>query len=194
MERLIASEIADEIIDLLLSNGGSEYIGEPVTKLEHMVQSAEIAAEKGFSEDLILAALLHDIGHICVPTTEYNNMSGLGLQDHELLGATFLQSRGFSDRVIQAVALHVPAKRYLCYKYPDYLALLSEASLQTLAYQGGPMTAYEAEVFEQNPYLEDIIAIRRIDEAAKIENKPLPESLDAYKQMMVRHLQKSQIE
>lgn len=194
MERLIASEIADEIIDLLLSNGGSEYIGEPVTKLEHMVQSAEIAAEKGFSEDLILAALLHDIGHICVPTTEYNNMSGLGLQDHELLGATFLQSRGFSDRLIQAVALHVPAKRYLCYKYPDYLALLSEASLQTLAYQGGPMTAYEAEVFEQNPYLEDIIAIRRIDEAAKIENKPLPESLDAYKQMMVRHLQKSQIE
>lgn len=194
MERLIASEIADEIIDLLLSNGGSEYIGEPVTKLEHMVQSAEIAAEKGFGEDLILAALLHDIGHICVPTTEYNNMSGLGLQDHELLGATFLQSRGFSDRVIQAVALHVPAKRYLCYKYPDYLALLSEASLQTLAYQGGPMTAYEAEVFEQNPYLEDIIAIRRIDEAAKIENKPLPESLDEYKQMMVRHLQKSQIE
>lgn len=194
MERLIASEIADEIIDLLLSNGGSEYIGEPVTKLEHMVQSAEIAAEKGFSEDLILAALLHDIGHICVPTTEYNNMSGLGLQDHELLGATFLQSRGFSDRLIQAVALHVPAKRYLCYKYPDYLALLSEASLQTLAYQGGPMTAYEAEVFEQNPYLEDIIAIRRIDEAAKIENKPLPESLDEYKQMMVRHLQKSQIE
>lgn len=194
MERLIASEIADEIIDLLLSNGGSEYIGEPVTKLEHMVQSAEIAAEKGFDEELIIAALLHDIGHICVPTTEYNNMSGLGLQDHELLGATFLQSRGFSDRVIQAVALHVPAKRYLCYKYPDYLALLSEASLQTLAYQGGPMTAYEAEVFEQNPYLEDIIAIRRIDEAAKIENKPLPESLDEYKQMMVRHLQKSQIE
>jgi len=194
MERLIASEIADEIIDLLLSNGGSEYIGEPVTKLEHMVQSAEIAAEKGFDEELIIAALLHDIGHICVPTTEYNNMSGLGLQDHELLGATFLQSRGFSDRVIQAVALHVPAKRYLCYKYPDYLALLSEASLQTLAYQGSPMTAYEAEVFEQNPYLEDIIAIRRIDEAAKIENKPLPESLDEYKQMMVRHLQKSQIE
>lgn len=194
MERLIATEIAEEIIDLLLSNGGSEYIGEPVTKLEHMVQSAEIAAEKGFEEELILAALLHDIGHICVPTTEYNHMNGLGLQDHELLGAGFLQSRGFSDRVIQAVALHVPAKRYLCYKYPDYLALLSEASLQTLAYQGGPMTAYEAEVFEQNPYLEDIIAIRKIDEAAKIENKPLPESLDAYKEMMVRHLQKSQIE
>lgn len=194
MERIFATEIAEEIIDLLLSNGGSEYIGEPVTKLEHMVQSAEIAAEKGFDEELILAALLHDIGHICMPTTEYNNMGGLGLQDHELLGANFLHSRGFSDRVIQAVALHVPAKRYLCYKYPEYLALLSEASLQTLAYQGGPMIAYEAEVFEQNPYLEDIIAIRKIDEAAKIENKPLPESLEIYKQMMVRHLQKSQIE
>ncbi|PJE47148.1 MAG: phosphohydrolase [Sediminibacterium sp.] len=194
MERFFATEIADEIIELLLSKGGSEYIGEPVTKLEHMVQSAEIAAEKGLGEELILAALLHDIGHICVPVTQHNNMGGLGLQDHELLGATFLQSRGFSDRVVQAVALHVPAKRYLCFKYPEYLALLSEASLQTLAYQGGPMTSYEAEVFEQNPFLEDIIAIRKIDEEAKIENKPLPVSFDQYKQMMVRHLQKSQIE
>lgn len=194
MERFVASEIADEIIELLLSKGGSEYIGEPVTKLEHMVQSAELAAEKGLSEELILAALLHDIGHICVPTTQYNNMGGLGLQDHEFLGASFLHSRGFSERVVQAVALHVPAKRYLCFKYPEYLALLSEASLQTLAYQGGPMSPYEAGVFEQNPYLDDIIAIRKIDEEAKIANKLLPETFDEYKQMMVRHLQKSQIE
>lgn len=194
MERIIATEIAEEIIHLLLSNGGSEYIGEPVSKLEHMVQSAEIAAEKGLGEDLILAALLHDIGHICVPTTELNNMGGLGLQDHELLGATFLQSRGFSDQVIQSVALHVPAKRYLCYKYPEYFSLLSDASLKTLALQGGPMAEWEAEVFEQNPYLQDIIAIRRIDEEAKIPNKPLPENFEMYKQMMIRHLQKSQIE
>lgn len=194
MERIIATEIAEEIIDLLLSNGGSEYIGEPVTKLEHMVQSAEIAADRGMGEDLILAALLHDIGHICVPTTDLNNMGGLGLQDHELLGASFLQSRGFSDQVVQSVALHVPAKRYLCYKHPEYLSLLSEASLETLALQGGPMAEWEAEVFEQNPYLNDIIAIRKIDEEAKIPNKALPKSFDVYKQMMVRHLQKSQIE
>lgn len=194
MERLIATEIAEEIIHLLLSNGGSEYIGEPVTKLEHMVQSAEIAAEKGLSEDLIIAALLHDIGHICEPTTDQNNMSGLGLLDHELLGGTYLHARGFSELVVQSVALHVPAKRYLCYKFPAYLALLSEASLQTLAYQGGPMSESEAIVFEQNPYLESILAIRRIDEEAKIPNKPLPQSFDSYKQMIIRHLQKSQIE
>jgi putative nucleotidyltransferase with HDIG domain len=194
MERVIAAEIAEEVINLLFSNGGSEYIGEPVTKLEHMVQSAEIAEEMGLREDLVLAALLHDIGHICEPTTESNNMGGLGLQDHEFIGATFLQSRGFSDIVIQSVALHVAAKRYLCYKYPEYLSMLSDASLQTLALQGGSMTESEAIVFEQNPYLNEIIAVRRIDEQAKIANKALPESFDNYKQMMIRHLQKSQIE
>ena len=194
MERVIAAEIAEEVINLLFSNGGSEYIGEPVTKLEHMVQSAEIAEEMGLREDLVLAALLHDIGHICEPTTESNNMGGLGLQDHEFIGATFLQSRGFSDIVIQSVALQVAAKRYLCYKYPEYLAMLSDASLQTLAFQGGSMTESEAIVFEQNPYLNEIIAVRRIDEQAKISNKALPESFDIYKQMMIRHLQKSQIE
>ena len=194
MERVIAAEIAEEVINLLFSNGGSEYIGEPVTKLEHMVQSAEIAEEMGLREDLVLAALLHDIGHICEPTTESNNMGGLGLQDHEFIGATFLQSRGFSDIVIQSVALHVAAKRYLCYKYPEYLAMLSDASLQTLAFQGGSMTESEAIVFEQNPYLNEIIAVRRIDEQAKIANKALPESFDIYKQMMIRHLQKNQIE
>jgi putative nucleotidyltransferase with HDIG domain len=194
MERVIAAEIAENVINLLFSNGGSEYIGEPVTKLEHMVQSAEIAEEMGLREDLVLAALLHDIGHICEPTTESNNMGGLGLQDHEFIGATFLQSRGFSDIVIQSVALHVAAKRYLCYKYPEYLSMLSDASLQTLALQGGSMTESEAIVFEQNPYLNEIIAVRRIDEQAKIANKALPESFDNYKQMMIRHLQKSQIE
>lgn len=194
MEILIATEIAEEIIHLLLSNGGSEYIGEPVTKLEHMVQSAEIAAEKGLTEDLIIAALLHDIGHICEPTTTLNDMEGLGLHDHELLGGTFLQARGFSEKVIQSVAMHVPAKRYLCFKFPEYLGLLSSASLKTLNMQGGPMSQKEAEIFEQNPYMNDILTIRRIDEEAKVPNKPLPESFEPYKQMIIRHLQKSQIE
>ena len=72
--------------------------------------------------------------------------------------------------------------------------MLSDASLQTLAFQGGSMTESEAIVFEQNPYLNEIIAVRRIDEQAKISNKALPESFDIYKQMMIRHLQKSQIE
>ncbi len=194
MERIIATDIAEEVIHLLLSNGGSEYIGEPVTKLEHMVQSAEIAAEKGLTEDLIIAALLHDIGHICEPTTTLNDMEGLGLQDHEILGATYLHARGFSEKVIQSVAMHVPAKRYLCFKFPEYLGLLSAASLKTLDMQGGPMSQKEAELFEQNPYMNDILAIRRIDEEAKVPNKPLPESFEHYKQMIIRHLQKSQIE
>lgn len=188
MQKRNTAVIAEEIVQLLLSKGGSEYIGEPVTKLEHMVQSAEIAEEKSYSEDLILAALLHDIGHVCEPLTSENDMEGLGLLDHEYLGAQFLKERGFSEKIIQAVENHVPAKRYLCYKYPSYLSQLSEASLQTLKLQGGVMTYHEAIRFEQNPFFEDIIAIRKIDEQAKIANKPLPANLDFYKEMMIRHL------
>ncbi len=183
--------IAEEIIELLTSKGGSEYIGEPVTKLEHMVQSAEIAHEKSYTEELILAALLHDIGHICEPLTVDNDMDGLGLLDHEYIGAQFLKDRGFSEKIIQVVANHVPAKRYLCYKYPSYLSQLSEASLQTLQLQGGVMTYHEAIRFEQNPFIEDIIAIRKIDEQAKIANKPLPANLDMYKGMIIRHLEQN---
>ncbi|BDQ11712.1 HD domain-containing protein [Sediminibacterium sp. TEGAF015] len=191
MEDRNAAVIAEEIIELLTSKGGSEYIGEPVTKLEHMVQSAEIASEKGLAEELILAALLHDIGHICEPITEENDMEGLGLIDHEFLGAQFLKERGFSEKIVEAVANHVPAKRYLCYKYPSYLSQLSDASLKTLQLQGGVMSYHEAIRFEQNPFIEDIITIRKIDEQAKIANKPLPANLDMYKEMVIRHLEQN---
>lgn len=182
--------IAEEIIDLLLSKGGSEYIGEPLTKLEHMVQSAVLAEEQQLGDEMIIAALLHDIGHICVDTSAENDMDGFGIIDHEEAGADYLYERGFSERIIDAVANHVPAKRYLCYKYPDYNDALSIASKKTLEFQGGPMTADEASVFEELTYFKDIIALRRIDEMAKLENVPLPENLNKYKLLIIEHLGK----
>lgn len=183
--------IAEEIIQLLVSKGGSEYIGEPLTKLEHMVQSAVIAEEQQLGDEMIIAALLHDIGHICVATSEENDMDGFGVIDHEEAGADYLYEFGFSERVIEAVANHVPAKRYLCYKYPDYNNALSIASRKTLAFQGGPMTEEEAMEFETLTYFNDIIALRRIDEMAKLENIPLPENFDKYKQLIIEHLANS---
>ncbi len=180
--------IADGIISLLLSRGGSEYIGEPVTKLEHMVQSAMIAEEKNLSEEMIIAALLHDIGHICTEMTDENDMDGFGLADHEKTGAEYLRNNGFSERIVQCVANHVPAKRYLCYRFTEYYDALSEASKNTLRFQGGPMSIGEAIVFEAHPFFEDIIALRRIDEMAKIENMVLPGSLDRYRDLITAHL------
>ena len=183
--------IAAQIIGLLESHGGSEYIGEPVTKLEHMVQSAMIAEEQQLDEEIVLAAFLHDIGHVCVETSEENDMDGFGVIDHEKTGAAYLQSFGFSQRIIDAVANHVPAKRYLCYKYKEYNDALSEASKRTLEFQGGPMSAEEAAAFEQLEWFKDIIAVRRIDEMAKMEHIPLPENLNKYRMLIINHLENS---
>ncbi len=187
---LETEKIATEIIDLLLSKGGSEYIGEPLTKLEHMVQSAILAEDQQLGDEMIIAALLHDIGHICVDTSAENDMDGFGVIDHEEAGADYLYDRGFSEKIIEVVSNHVPAKRYLCYKYPDYNDALSIASKKTLEFQGGPMTADEALAFEELTYFKEIIALRRIDEMAKLENMPLPKNLDKYKKLIIEHLNK----
>lgn len=185
---MTAQSIAGEIINLLISHGGSEYIGEPVTKLEHMVQSAMIAEDQQLDDEMIIAALLHDIGHVCVETSEENDMDGFGVIDHEKTGAEYLQLRGFSQRIIDAVANHVPAKRYLCYRFKEYNDALSVASKRTLEFQGGPMLAEEAAAFEQLAWFKDIIALRQIDEMAKMENVPLPANLDKYRTLIIEHL------
>lgn len=187
MEKQMAESIANEIITLYEVHGGAEYAGEPVTQLEHMVQSAQLAEQQGHDEEVVLAAFLHDIGHICVSAQGDNEMGGYGIKDHEEVGAEFLQQKGFSRRLIRLVEAHVEAKRYLTYKNPEYYDQLSEASKKTLEYQGGRMTPEEAAAFEQYPLFELIIKMRRWDEEAKLEQVPMPE-LSKYRDMLYRHL------
>jgi phosphonate degradation associated HDIG domain protein len=182
-------QVAEEIIAMYKNYGGEEYAGEKITQLEHMVQSAQLAAKQGFDQDVILAAFLHDIGHICAAAEGENGMDGFGVKDHEEIGADFLKQKGFSKKVIRLVESHVEAKRYLTYKFPEYYDHLSAASKKTLEYQGGKMGRDEAEAFEQYPLFNLIIQMRRWDEEAKIENMPVPD-LDYYKTMMINHLQK----
>ena len=183
-----AREISDEIMSLYEEHGGAEYAGEKVSQLEHMAQAAQLAEEQGFDEEVVLAAFLHDIGHISEAAKGDNEMDGFGIKDHEQLGAEFLREKGFSRKVARLVESHVEAKRYLTYKDPAYYANLSEASKRTLEYQGGPMTAEEAGAFEQYPLFDLIIRMRNWDEQAKIENQPLPD-LQHFRQMMFHHLQ-----
>jgi phosphonate degradation associated HDIG domain protein len=185
-------QIADEIFDLYAKYGRADYIGEPVSQIEHMAQAAQHAEREGFGEEVILAAFFHDIGHICVNEEQYRNMGGFGNQEHEKVGAEFLRQRGFSENICQLVGNHVVAKRYLTYKYPEYYAKLSEASKETLRYQGGPMTPEEAAAFEQMPLFKASIKLREWDELAKEEHTPLPD-LEKYKQMAIRHLYKKTI-
>ena len=167
--------------------GGAEYAGEKVSQLEHMAQAAQLAEEQGYEEEVILAAFLHDIGHISEAAKGENEMDGFGIKDHEELGAEFLREKGFSKKVVRLVESHVEAKRYLTIKDPSYYAQLSEASKRTLDFQGGPMTEEEAAAFEQYPLFRLIIQMRKWDELAKIENKPLPD-LQHYRAMILHHL------
>jgi len=187
MDTTQATKIADDIILLYEQYGGHEYAGEKVTQLEHMVQAAMLAEEQGYDEEVILAAFLHDIGHICVTAKADNHMDGWGIKDHEEVGADFLLEKGFSKRLSRLVESHVEAKRYLTYKHPAYYAQLSDASKKTLEYQGGPMQADEANAFEQHPLFALIIKMRTWDDEAKVEHMAIAD-LQKYRTMMIKHL------
>lgn len=188
MNREKAVQVTDEIMSLYEQYGGEEYAGEKVTQLEHMVQAAQLAEAQGYEEEVVLAAFLHDVGHICEEGHGDNEMDGFGIRDHEEIGAQFLRSRGFSKKLCRLVESHVEAKRYLTFKDTAYYAQLSDASKKTLEYQGGSMDEAEAGAFEKYPLFNLIIQMRRWDEEAKIEHKPLPD-LSHFRQIMLRHLE-----
>jgi len=154
-----------EVFGLYERFGDSDYIGEPVSQIEHMSQAAQLAMAEGFDDEVVLAAFFHDIGHICGQDAE--NMGGFGVAGHERLGADYLRRAGFSERLAQLVEYHVQAKRYLTCKEPGYYERLSEASRRTLEYQGGVMSAEEARAFEQDPLCAVSLRLRHWDEQAK---------------------------
>lgn len=170
---MTSAEAVEEIFDLYKKYGHADYIGEPVSQLEHMSQAAQLAIDSHCDDEVILAAFFHDIGHICVSRNNANDMGGFGTKSHEKIGADFLRGKGFSERLSQLVENHVQAKRYLTYKDPHYYNELSEASKKTLEFQGGKMTAKEANAFESNPLFEASIQLRKWDELAKETNVPI---------------------
>lgn len=176
------SEKLDLVFNLYKAFGAADYIGEPVSQIEHMAQSAQLAEAEGYDSEVILAAFFHDIGHLLAQNEKMESMGGFGVKRHEQIGADFLREVGFPERIAKLVENHVQAKRYLTYKYPEYLDKLSEASLNTLHYQGGPMTAEEAINFENDPIFELSLQMRAWDEAAKEQHVPVP-NLEIYRQM-----------
>lgn len=165
----------EEIRQLFENQGNEEYYGEKISQFEHAAQAAMLAHKQGFNEEVQIAAFLHDIGHLLPAASEEELMEVYGRKDHESVAADWLRARGFSEKIAILIENHVNAKRYLCYQNPVYYLGLSEASKQTLGFQGGVMSKEEAENFEKNPYFETIIRMRRWDEAAKVENMILPD-------------------
>jgi phosphonate degradation associated HDIG domain protein len=168
------SRTLSAIEELFAQHGQEAYFGENVSQFEHAAQAAELARKAGFDEEVQLAAFLHDIGHLLPTDNPDELMDEYGRRDHEGAAAAWLLERGFSERVTALIEHHVNAKRYLTYKQPAYFDTLSEASLRTLEFQGGPMQQAEAEAFEQHPHFDLILRMRRWDEAAKIQEAPTP--------------------
>jgi putative nucleotidyltransferase with HDIG domain len=170
---------------------GSErgYIGEPVSQLEHALQCAALARAANAAREEVLAALFHDIGHLVAPPGT-REMDGLGIMEHEQLGAKWLVSLGFKPSVCALVASHVEAKRYLAHRKAGYYAGLSEASRGTLAFQGGPMREDEARAFEADPQFAAKVRLRMWDEAAKVPDHEVP-GLEAYESLILEHMESS---
>jgi gamma-butyrobetaine dioxygenase len=179
----------DRLAELFASEGAADYLGEPVTVAQHLLQAGALAAAAGAVPALVAAALLHDAGHLrgADPLADETELSGRDLMagsdnDHGERGAAWL-TRWFPAAVTEPVRLHVAAKRYLCATEPDYFALLSPASVYTLSLQGGPMTDAEAAAFAAAPYAADAVAVRRWDDAAKDPAADVP-GFDTYRPLL----------
>ncbi|UWQ39064.1 HD domain-containing protein [Leisingera aquaemixtae] len=173
VSKLTRDTIVEFIGGIFDRRGGEEYLGEPVTMAEHMLQGAAIAEQNGQPEEIIVGALLHDIGHF---TSEFGTFSMDDTEDrfHEEAGAEVLE-QFFPSVITDCVRYHVAAKRYLCATKPEYFNRLSEASIHSLNLQGGPMNAEEVAEFEKNPNLKQIIAVRYLDEAGKRADMETPD-------------------
>ena len=179
----------EELINVLQSGATHDYIGEPVSQLEHALQCAQAAIDAGADDETIIAALFHDIGHLCT-ADDIASMGSYGIKEHEKVGAQLMRDYGFSEKIAQLIEGHVQAKWYLTFKYRDYYEKLSEASKQTLMYQGGPMSAIEAIAFELDPLFEQKLQMRVWDEQAKKIGWQ-GASLDSYKKLLRNYAQLS---
>jgi phosphonate degradation associated HDIG domain protein len=162
----------DDIRFLFDRRGGEQYSGEPVTQLEHALQSAALAEGEGADDELVTAALLHDLGHLVHDHGETPSLRGID-DVHQYAALPFLRGL-FSDRVLGAIQGHVDAKRYLCATRPAYYEALSADSKRSLVLQGGIFDAAQAAAFIAKPGAEEAVRLRLWDDLAKAENLPTP--------------------
>jgi len=162
----------EKIATMFREHGASMYAGEAVTQLEHALQAAYQAENQQAPQTLVVAAVLHDLGHLMHASEEDYTEQSLD-DEHEALAAQWLD-HWFPPEVVEPIRLHVPAKRYLCTVDKKYMFKLSEASQKSLELQGGRMSIDETSLFEQHPYFRDALRLRGWDESAKIPSLETP--------------------
>lgn len=160
----MALSLAD-IEQLFAERGSAQYSGEPVSQLEHALQSAHLAEQAQADDELVTAALLHDLGHLLADQGETPTLRGID-DLHQFVALPFLRGL-FGPRVLDPIARHVDAKRFLCASRPGYLAALSADSRRSLMLQGGVFTPVEAEAFLRQPHAAEAVQLRLWDDQAK---------------------------
>ena len=171
--------VYEHIFELYEQYGANAYFGEEVTQLEHALQTANLAAESGASDCLVVAALIHDIGHL-LPGHSKVDFELAAYLKHEEIGGRWL-AYYFDEETTQPALLHVEAKRYLCATDKGYFEGLSDASKLSLQKQGDAMSREEMDKFETLPFYREALELRVWDDAAKIPGLPVP-GLEKYKE------------
>lgn len=166
----------DDIGLLFARHGHTQYTGEPVTQLEHALQSAALAEQEGAAPGLIVASLLHDLGHMLETNgAQHDTPTMAGIDDlHQYRILPFLRPL-FGDEVLAPIALHVDAKRYLCATDAAYFSMLSADSVRSLQLQGGIFSEAQAADFIARPHAADAVRLRRWDDLAKQEGLATPD-------------------
>ena len=181
-----------EIVQLLNSRATTWYGQESVSQLEHALQCADLAEKAEETPETVVAALLHDLGHMLSPhrpsVVPTKALSDLALPTdalptdtpptkddlHQFVALPFLRSL-FPDAVLEPIKLHVDAKRYLCAVDVGYWADLSPASKHSLELQGGTFDEKQVEAFEALPFYAEAVRLRRYDDLAKVPGHTTPD-------------------
>ena len=161
-----------DIETLFARRGHEQYAGEPVTQLQHALQTAALAEAAGSDDELVTACLLHDLGHLLQDLGESPTLRGVD-DVHQYAALPFLRGL-LGERVLGGIQLHVDAKRYLCATVPGYEASLSADSRRSLKLQGGVFDAAQAATFIARPGAADAVKLRRWDDEAKVEGGLTP--------------------
>lgn len=151
----------DGLLALVRDGRGRYDGGEIVDDLAHALQTAALALAAGAPDDLVAAALLHDVGH-------HPALAAVGGRHHEDVAADLVEPL-LGPRAAFTVRHHVAAKRHLVATDPGYP--LSPSSAASLARQGGPAVVPEL-VGGWGPLA---LELRRWDDLAKVPGAPEPD-------------------
>jgi predicted HD phosphohydrolase len=154
----------DSLFDVLESGAGASD-DEHLDLLAHGLQCAALlAGDAPDDAELQVAGLVHDVGTVLWPGRP---------RTHARAGAAAVAD-ALGERVAWLVGHHDEAKRYLVTVDGDYTSRLSPGSLHTLEVQGGRLDDAERARLDAEPWLDDLLTLRRADDDAKVPGRDVP--------------------